>query len=60
MENKPEPKVSYVVKQSSSGEWEVNESGFDKPIASLPTRDEALDYAQRLAATKESADIRCE
>ena len=58
MENKPEGKVYYTVELVRSGQWEVNEGGFVKPIASFSSKRDALDYAQKLAETKETAEIR--
>ena len=57
MENKPQGKTHYLVACSRSGQWEVNESGFDKAIASFSIKDDAIDYAQRLAETKRYADV---
>ena len=57
MENKPEDKVNYVVERSNAGQWDVNEEGFDKPIASFQEKDDAVEYAQRLADTKEDAKV---
>ena len=57
MENKPEPKVCYKVERARSGHWDVNEEGFEKPIASFPDKDDAVDYAHRLAGTKNSAEV---
>jgi hypothetical protein len=57
MDNKPEGKVYYTV-ELRSGQWEVNESGFVKPIASFSVKRDALAYARELAKTKEAAEIR--
>jgi hypothetical protein len=57
MENKPEGKVCYTVERSSTGQWEVNEHGFEKPIASFSIKDDAVDYAHRLAETKNAAEV---
>ncbi|HXC37612.1 MAG TPA: DUF2188 domain-containing protein [Burkholderiales bacterium] len=58
METKAEGKVCYTVEQSRSGQWEVNEGGFVKPIASFSSKRDALDYAHKMAQTKEDAEIR--
>ena len=58
MENKPEAKVCYKVQRSSSGQWEVNEEGFEKAIASFSVKDDAVDYAHRLAETRNAAEVR--
>ena len=57
MENKPEAKIHYLVACTRSGQWEVNESGFEKAIASFSIKADAIDYAERLAETKRSADV---
>lgn len=58
MENRPEGKVFYRVERSDTGQWEVNEEGFEKPIASFSLKDDAVDYAHRLAETKNAAEVR--
>lgn len=61
MENKPEGTVYYTVARSSSGQWEVHERGFDKSIASFSRKEDAIEYAERLAETKRSSEIKvCE
>lgn len=57
MEGKPNEKVYYTIKRSSSGQWEVNELGLDRPIVSFSDRNEALDYAQRLTEAKRAAEV---
>lgn len=58
MENKPESKVRYTVELAHSGQWEVNESGFVKPIASFSIKRDALAYARILAKTRDASEIR--
>lgn len=57
MENNPDGKVYYTVKRSSSGQWEVNALGFDRPIVSFSDKYEALDYAQGLTEAKRAAEV---
>ena len=57
METKAEGKTYYTVEQSD-GQWAVNESGFIKPIASFSEKRDALEYAQKLADTKEDAEVK--
>jgi hypothetical protein len=57
MENKPEGKVEYTVCRAQSGQWDVNEKGFEKPIASFADQQAAVEYANRLAATKTDASV---
>ena len=49
--------VRYVIERSIAGRWEVNQDGFDEPIASFEERADALEYAQRLADMKD-AEVR--
>ena len=57
MEKEPEGHVQYTIQQASSGQWEVQQSGFSAAIASFRNKSDAIEYAQRLAATKPSADV---
>ena len=57
MENNPDGKVYYTVKRSSSGQWEVNALGSERPIVSFSDWNEAVDYAKRLAETKRAAEV---
>jgi len=58
MENRSENRVRYMVEQSIAGRWDVNEEGFDEPIASFQERADALEYALRLADMKMNAQVR--
>lgn len=49
--------VRYTVQQAPSGQWEVQQSGFKEAIASFRQKSDALEYAQRLAATKPSSEV---
>ena len=44
--------VHFVVQQSPGGNWQVMESGFEKPLAELPDGETAEQYALRLAESK--------
>lgn len=52
MENRPEGKVRYIIERTMEGKWDVSEKGFDEPIASFQERNDAIEYAQRLANTR--------
>lgn len=44
--------VVIKVQQGVNGEWEVNETGFEKPLATFNAKDEAVEYAIDIARTK--------
>ena len=46
------------VGQDYDGQWNVLEEGFDKPLASFEDRDDAIEYAQDLADTKEGSQVK--
>lgn len=58
MDIKPKSRVCYKVRRSDSGQWEVNEEGMGKTIASFSVKDDAVDYAHRLAETRNAAEVR--
>jgi hypothetical protein len=39
----------YKVTRSRSGQWEVSDPALDRPIVSFSEKEEAFDYARRLA-----------
>ena len=39
----------YKVTRSRSGQWEVSDPALDRTIVSFSEREDALDYARRLA-----------
>ncbi len=47
-------KGSIVIKvqQSANGQWDVNETGFEKPLATFENKEKALEYANDIAKTK--------
>ncbi len=57
MENRPEGKIRYRIERSTAGMWDVNEDGFEEPIASFEDRTDALEYALRLADTKTDSQV---
>jgi len=58
METRTGGRVRYVVERSMAGRWDVNQDGFDEPIASFEERADALEYALRLADRKTDAQVR--
>lgn len=57
MGDQPEPDVLYTVSRVASGQWAVLQSGFREPLACFREQRDAVEYAQRLASTKMSADV---
>jgi hypothetical protein len=47
-------KGSLVIKvqQGVNGQWDVNETGFEKPLATFENKDKAIEYANDIARTK--------
>lgn len=52
-----EPTV-FCVEQGPSGQWDVSEEGFDKPLASFDSADDAKQYADDLAKNKPGASVK--
>ena len=48
----------FCVNAGQGGQWHVSEQGFEKPLASFQSRDEAEEYARDLARTKEGSTVR--
>jgi hypothetical protein len=48
----------FCVTEGKSGEWQVSEEGFEKPLATFQSRDEAEKYARDIAHTKEGSTVR--
>lgn len=44
--------VTIRVQRGAGGQWDVNEAGFEKPLASFDTEADALEYAHDIAKTK--------
>jgi len=51
-------KPVFCVTRGESGKWHVSEEGFEKPIASFDSQDDAEEYARDLAATKEGSIVK--
>lgn len=49
--------TKFTVKQSGQGPWAVCEAGFEKALAEFDEREEAIEYARGLAATKPRASV---
>lgn len=41
--------VMYLVRQVGANRWEVNRSGLDKPVASFPDKEGAVEFAERMS-----------
>ena len=54
MQHSPDGNLYYTVTRSRSGQWEVTEPGFDRPIVSFSDRDDALEDARRLTEVRAS------
>ena len=55
-----EPEVretKFTVKLAGPGNWVVCEAGFEEPLAEFEERDEAIEYARGVAATKPRASV---
>jgi hypothetical protein len=52
--------TELMVKRMSGGRWEVCESGFEKPLADFDNREDAIEYARGIAATRPRASIDAE
>lgn len=44
--------VVIKVRQGANGQWDVNETGFEKPLATFESKDKAIEYANDIAKTK--------
>ncbi|MGH8676373.1 MAG: hypothetical protein ACREVG_18950 [Burkholderiales bacterium] len=53
MEPSPDKNVYYTVTRSRSGQWEVSEPGFDRPLVSFSNRNDALACARRLTQARQ-------
>ncbi len=52
--------VVIKVQQGENGQWDVNETGFEKPLATFDGKDKALEYANDIAKTKGGSRIEVE
>ncbi len=48
----------FCVKPGKSGQWNVLEEGFEKPLATFDGREDAMKYAQDIADTKEGSRVK--
>ena len=48
----------FCVAQDTSGQWDVREEGFEKPLASFTSSADAREYAESLARTKEGSMVK--
>ena len=48
----------FCVAQGTSGQWDVREEGFDKPLATFDSQADARDYAEGIAKTKEGSMVK--
>ena len=48
----------FSVGQRASGQWDVCEEGFEKPLASFNNEQDARKYAEDLARTKQGSQVR--
>jgi hypothetical protein len=49
--------TKFTVKRSEQGCWAVCETGFRKSLAEFGNRDDAIEYARGIAATKARASL---
>jgi hypothetical protein len=49
--------IVFRVVLGENKKWDVNEQGFDKPLASFDTEKDAASYAHEIAKTKAGAKV---
>jgi hypothetical protein len=49
--------IVFRVSRGPNSQWDVNEKGFDKPLASFESEKDACSYANDLARTKEGSKV---
>lgn len=49
--------IVFRVSRGESSQWDVNEKGFDKPLASFDSEQDAISYANDLAGTKQGSKV---
>jgi hypothetical protein len=47
--------IVFRVVQGENSKWDVNEKGFDKPLASFDSEQDACSYANDIAKTKQGS-----
>ncbi|HVY07931.1 MAG TPA: DUF2188 domain-containing protein [Burkholderiales bacterium] len=48
----------FCVMPGKSGLWDVKEEGFEKSLASFEEQEDAIEYAQDLADTKDGSTVK--
>jgi hypothetical protein len=49
--------IVFLVSRGKNNKWDVNEKGFDKPLASFDTEKDARTYANDIAKTKPGSKV---
>ncbi len=49
--------IVFRVVRGKNSKWDVNEKGFDQPLASFDTEKDACTYAYDIAKTKEGSKV---
>lgn len=49
--------IVFRVSPGENSQWDVNEKGFDKPLASFDSEQDACSYANDLAKTRQGAKV---
>ena len=49
--------IVFRVSRGANSRWDVNEKGFDKPLASFDNEKDACSYANDLAKTKQGSKV---
>ena len=48
----------FCVVPGKDGQWDVKEEGFEKSLASFDEQEDAIEYAQDLADTKDGSSVK--
>jgi hypothetical protein len=48
----------FCVTPGKAGQWDVKEQGFEKSLASFEEQEDAIEYAQDLADTKDGSTVK--
>ena len=49
--------IVFRVSRGENNQWDVNEKGFDKPLASFDSQGDAFSYANDLAKSKQGSKV---
>jgi hypothetical protein len=49
--------IVFRVSRGENSRWDVNERGFDKPLASFDSEGEACNYANDLARSRQGSKV---